>query len=78
MVSAWVSLSFSPPWSICASPKSATFTTPLSVSMMFSGLMSRCTIPLAEAASRAAAVCRMTCSAAVTAMRLPCEVSFWR
>ena len=42
---------------ILASPKSSTFTCPRGATMMFAGLISRCTIPLACAASSASATC---------------------
>ena len=41
-----------------ARPKSSTFTCPDSVTMMFAGLISLCTMPTAWAASSADAICR--------------------
>ena len=41
-----------------ARPKSVIFTVPPRVSRMFSGLMSRCTMPASSAACRASATCR--------------------
>ncbi len=46
-----------------ARPKSATFTSPLRASMMFSGLMSRWTMPRSAALHKAAVTCRMIATA---------------
>jgi hypothetical protein len=49
-----------------ASPKSSTFTTPSSRTLMLAGLRSRCTMPRACASSSASAICRAMASASST------------
>jgi hypothetical protein len=63
-------------WSTFASPKSRILACPRSVTKMFAGLMSRCTIPFAWAASSASAICTLTSNNESTGNGLPLSRCF--